>query len=126
MTEPDMDNLVFAEEIIDSYLSSGDSLEEKRQTLKRILNCILQFYRDLLIVKIRNGCDVQKEKVSLFNADREDALQRHANYLTQEQIINVIDEILESIKYIDFNLNINLLVENIITKITVLNSKARY
>jgi DNA polymerase-3 subunit delta' len=120
-----MDNLVFAEEIIDSYLSSGDSLEEKRETLKIILHCILQFYRDLLIVKIRNGHDVQQEKTSLFNADREDALQRHGNYLTQEQIITIIDEILESIKYIDFNLNINLLVENIITSITVLNSKAR-
>jgi len=125
MTEPDMDNLVFAEEIIDSYLSSEDSLEEKRQTLKRILHCILQLYRDLLIVKVRNGHDVQQEKMSLVNADREDALQRHVNYLTQEQIINVIDEILVSIKYIDFNLNINLLVENIITGITVLISKAR-
>jgi hypothetical protein len=63
--------------------------------------------------------------MSLVNADREDALQRHVNDLTQEQIINVIEEILVSIKYIDFNLNINLLVENIITGITVLISKAR-
>jgi len=125
MAVPDMDNLVFAEEIINSYLNSGDSLEEKRETLKIVLHCILQFYRDLLIVKIRNKHDIQQEKISLFNEDREDALQRHVNYLNQEQIITIIDEILESIKYIDFNLNINLLVENIITRITVLNSKAR-
>ena len=64
--------------------------------------------------------------MSLFNAGREDTLQKHVNYLTQEQIMYVIDEILESIKYIDFNLNINLLVENIITRITVMDSKARY
>tara|TARA_B100001964_G_scaffold222035_1_gene266576 strand:+ start:445 stop:1482 length:1038 start_codon:yes stop_codon:yes gene_type:complete len=125
MTEPDLDNLVFAEEIINSYLSDGDSLEEKRQILKGILHCILQLYRDLLVVKAVNGNDIQQEKMSLFNAGREDCLQKHANYLTQEQIMHVIDEILESIKYIDLNLNINLLVENIITKITVLNSKAR-
>ncbi len=125
MTEPDTDNLVFAEEVINSYLSSDDSLEEKRQTLKNILHCILQLYRDLLIVKVRNRHDLQQEKMSLVNAKHEGALQRHVNYLTQEQIINVIDEILESIKYIDFNLNINLLVENIITRITVLTSKAR-
>jgi len=125
MSEPDMDNLVFAEEIIDSYLSSGDSLEERRETLKIILHCILQFYRDLLIVRIRDGHDVQREKIPLFNEGRKDALQRHVNHLTQEQIITIIDEILESIKYIDFNLNISLLVENIITRITVLNSKAR-
>jgi len=125
MTEPDMDNLVIAEEVIDSYLSSEDSLEAKRQTLKSILHCILQLYRDLLIVKVRNGHDVQQEKMSLVNADREDAMQRYVKYLTQEQIINIIDEILVFIKYIDFNLNINLLVENIITRITVLTSKAR-
>ncbi len=125
MTEPDMDNLVFAEEIIDSYLSDGDSLEEKRQILKSILHCILQLYRDLLIVKVMNEHDVQQEKIPLFNADREDSLQKYANYLTQEQIMYVIDEVLEFIKYIDFNLNINLLVENIITRIAVLNSKAR-
>ncbi|MBC8548875.1 MAG: DNA polymerase III subunit delta' [Candidatus Brocadiales bacterium] len=125
MTEPDIDNLVFAEHVVDSYLSTGDSLEEKRQLLKSILHCILQLYRDLLIVKVMNGHDVQQEKMSLFNASREDILQKYANYLTQEQIMYVIDEILESIQYIDFNLNINLLVENIITRITVLNSKAR-
>jgi hypothetical protein len=78
-----------------------------------------------LIVRIRDGHDVQREKIPLFNEGRKDALQRHVNHLTQEQIITIIDEILESIKYIDFNLNINLLVENIITRITVLNSKAR-
>ncbi|TWU38003.1 DNA polymerase III subunit tau [Candidatus Brocadiaceae bacterium S225] len=125
MTEPDMDNLVFAEEVIDSYLSAGDSLEEKRQILKSILHCILQLYRDLLIIKVMNVHDIQQKKLSLFNTDREDILQKHANYLTQEQIMYVIDEILESIQYIDFNLNINLLIENIITRITVLNSKAR-
>ncbi len=117
MSKPVIDNLAFAEEVIDSYLSTGESLEEKRQTLKNILNCFLQFYRDLLIVKIRNKYGVRQETIPLFNSDRKDALQRHVNYLTQEQIVNVIDDILESIKYIGFNLNINLLVENIITKI---------
>ena len=123
MTEPNLDNLVIAEEVIDSYLSDGDSLEEKRQILKSILHCILQLYRDLLMVKVVSEYDVQQEKMPLFNADREDRLQKHANYLTQKQIMDVIDEILESIKYIDLNLNIKLLVENIITRISVLNSK---
>lgn len=125
MTEPEMDNLIFAEEIVNSYLSAGESLEGKRQILKSILHCILQLYRDILIVKVMNGHDVQQEKMSIFNAGREDNLKKLSNYLTQEQIIYVIDEILESIKYIDLNLNINLLVENIITRITVLNSKTR-
>ncbi|GAX59451.1 DNA polymerase III, gamma/tau subunits [Candidatus Scalindua japonica] len=123
LTETGIDNLVFAEEIINSYLSTGESLEEKRQVFKGILNCILQFYRDLLIVKIRSRNNTRQKRITLFNADHEDAMRRYINYLTQEQIINIIDEILESIKFIGFNLNINLLVENIITSITFSNSK---
>jgi len=119
---PDTDNLLLAEEFIDTYLSSYDTLEEKRKALKRILNCILQFYRDLLIVKIRNTHDTRKNAFLLFNAEHEDALQRNVNYLSQEQIISLIDEILLSTKYIDYNMNINLIVENIITRITVLIS----
>jgi len=122
---PDTDNLLLAEEFIDTYLSSYDTLEEKRKPLKRILNCILQFYRDLLIVKVRNTHGARKNATSLFNADREDAFQSCVNYLTREQIISLIDEILVSTKYIDYNLNINLLVETIITRITVLMSPKR-
>lgn len=113
----DIDNLAFAEEIIDSFLSSSDSLEDKRQMLKRVIDCILQFYRDLLIVKISNTHDARKQKLPLFNAEREDALYSCINYVTKEQIITLIDEILVFTKYIDYNLNINLLIENIITRI---------
>ena len=42
-----------------------------------------------------------------------------------KQITDIINDILESIKYIDFNLNINLLVENIFTRIAMLNSSER-
>ncbi len=124
LTKPSMDNLLFAEEIIATYLSSNVSLEEKRHTLKRILNCILQFYRDLLIIKA-SYINCIKTKTPLFNLDYEDTLRSYANYLTLENITKIIDEILISTKYIDYNLNINLLVENIFTRITVLNSPER-
>ena len=120
-----IDNLLLAEEVINTYLSSSDSLEEKRQSLKRILNCIMQFYRDILVVKVRNIYGAGKNTPPLFNEDHEDALQRCADYLTQKQITDIINDILESIKYIDYNLNINLLVENIFTRIAMLNSSER-
>jgi len=120
-----IDNLLLAEEVVHTYLSSSETLEEKRQALRRILNCILQFYRDLLLVKVRNVYDAGKKTTPLFNEDHEDALQRCADYLTQSQIIEIINEILEFIKYIDYNLNINLLVENIFTRIAMLNSSDR-
>ncbi len=119
-------NLVLAEEIIDIHLSSDDSLEEKRQGLGRILNCILQFYRDLLIVKIRDNHGSRRNGLPLFNADREEVLQDCVNNLTRDQIIKIIDEILLSIKYMDYNLNINLLTENVFTRIMVLMSPARH
>ncbi len=116
-------NLGFAEEFVESYLSTGDSLEEKRQILKGILNCILQYYRDLLIVKIRHTRSSAGEgDLGLFNVGNEDTLQAQSRLLTQEQITNIIDEILQAIKYIDYNLNINLLIENIFTRIAVLKS----
>ena len=120
-----IDNLLLAEEVIDTYLSSSETLEEKRQALRRILNCILQFYRDLLVVKVRNVYGACKKATPLFNEDHEDVLQRCADYLTQKQITDIINDILESIKYIDYNLNINLLVENIFTKIAIMNSSER-
>ncbi len=120
-----IDNLLLAEEVIDTYLGSSETLEEKRQSLRRILNCILQFYRDILVVKIRNIYGAGKKAPPLFNEDREDALQRCADYLTQKQITDIINDILESIKYIDYNLNINILVENIFTRIAMLNSSEK-
>jgi hypothetical protein len=57
-----------------------------------------------------------------FNAVRKEALQGHVKYITYEQTIKLIDDILEFIKFIDYNLNINSLVENIFTRIAMLNS----
>jgi DNA polymerase-3 subunit delta' len=116
-------NLAFAEEVVESYLNKGDSLEEKRQILKGILNCILQYYRDLLIVKIRDThSNTDEGDLCLFNVGNEDTLQAQSRFFTQEQIMNIIDEVLKSIKYIDYNLNINLVIENIFTKIAILKS----
>ncbi len=125
LTRPRLDNLLLAEEIIASYLSANVSLEEKRHTLKRILNCILQFYRDLLIIKVYNNINCIKLKKPLFNLCHEDTLQIYSKHLTMENTIRIIDEILISTKYIDYNLNINLLIENLFTIITMLNSSER-
>ena len=124
LTRPGMDNLLFVEEIISTYLSPNDSLEEKRHTLKRILNCILQFYRDLLIIKI-SYINCIKIKTPLFNLNYEDTMRKYSNYLTLENTTKIINEILIYTKYIDYNLNINLLVENIFTRIIVLNSSEK-
>ncbi len=61
-------------------------------------------------------------KTPIFNLEHKDILQKFTNYLTLENTTKIIDQILISTKYIDYNLNINLLVENIFTRISVLNS----
>ncbi len=116
------DNLNFVDEFIESYLNPIDTLEEKRHIMKSIFNCILQYYRDLLIFKIRKSHSINSRYIPIFNAGHDSVLQTQSNRLTQEQIMNIIDEILLAIKHIDYNLNINLLMENIITKITILMS----
>lgn len=124
LTEPITDNILFAEQVIANYLSSDDSLEDKRDTLQRILNCILQFYRDILIIKVSRINRI-KLKSPLYNLDHEDTLRRYSDHLNMDNIAKIIDDILIYSKYIDYNLNINLLVENIITKISTLNSFSR-
>lgn len=116
------DNFTYAEEFIVSYLSECGSSEEKRRILKDLFECMLLYYRDLLIAKIRNTHVDHNEDLMLFNADREEAMQIQSNYFTKEKIMSVIDEIINSITSIDYNVNINLLIENIFTRIAILKS----
>lgn len=115
-------NLTFAKELSEKYLSADISLEEKRQVLRSIFNCMLQYYRDILIVKINTKQGINYDNLHLFNSGCEGIIKTYSNNFTREQIMNIIEEISTSIKYLDYNLNINLLVENLITGIAIIKS----
>ena len=82
---------------------------------------MLLYYRDILIFKVRNMYDTEKESFSLFNAKRVDVIQKQSKRTNLNVIMKIIDEILLSLTYLDYNLNVNLLIENLITRISILN-----
>ncbi|MDR4506404.1 MAG: DNA polymerase III subunit delta' [Candidatus Scalindua sp.] len=112
-------NLSCAEEFVKSALTSADSLEEGRQAIRDILNCVLRYYRDLLIFKIYTRDNKEITTVPLFNGNRADSIRVHSNLSSGEKIMKIIDELLLSLEYLDCNVNIHLLVENLVTRIAL-------
>jgi DNA polymerase-3 subunit delta' len=116
-------NISCAEGFVKSALTPTSSLEEGRQSLRDILNCILRYYRDMLIFKISNRVNKDTVSIPVFNANRVETIQVHSNRSSQEKIMKIIDELLLSLEYLDYNLNIHLLIENLVTKISVANNQ---
>ena len=114
-------NLICAKEFLTFSSGTFNSLEEIRQDLKNLLNCMLLYYRDILIFKIGNTYDTGKESLSLFNANHREVIQIQSKRTDLNIIMKIIDEILLSITYLDYNVNVNLLIENLITRISILH-----
>lgn len=112
-------NLSCAEEFVKSALTSASSLEEGRQALRDILNCALRYYRDLLICKICAKEHKGAASIPLFNGNRAEAIHAHSNLPSKKKIMKIIDELLLSLEYLDCNANIHLLIENLVTRITL-------
>ncbi len=107
------DNFSFAEEIIkwDSY--QGETSEEKRSRLRLILDIFLQFYRDALL------CKTGFEGVPLYNQHRKGVLESLCANLSKRSIIDIIEHIVTSMEYMAYNVNVNLLLENLLAKIAL-------
>ncbi|NOG83203.1 MAG: DNA polymerase III subunit delta' [Candidatus Scalindua sp. AMX11] len=116
-------NISCAEEFVNSALTPTRSLEEGRQVLRDILNCILRYYRDMLIFKINKRENSDKARLPLFNANRSDTIQLHSDTTSQETIVKIIYEILFSLEYLDANVNIHLLIESLFIRISGSNNQ---
>lgn len=105
------DNFSFSEEIIkwDSY--QGETSEEKRLRLRLILDIFLQFYRDALL------CKTGFEDIPLYNPHRKGVLESLCANLSKRSIIDIIEHIVTSMEYMAYNVNVNLLLENLLAKI---------
>ncbi len=111
-------NLSCAEEFVHSALTPSRSLEEGRQSLRYVLNCVLRYYRDLLLFKIMRRDKEDFESLPIFNTNHTDSLKLQSTLFSQETIMKIINELLLTIEYLDCNVNIPLLIENLITKIS--------
>ncbi|MGR3310320.1 MAG: DNA polymerase III subunit delta' [Candidatus Brocadiales bacterium] len=107
------DNFPFSKEIVEWDSYSGETSEEKRSRLRIILDIFLQFYRDALLSK--TGI----EDIPLYNQHSKDVLKSLSNNLSKMAIIDIIEHIVTSIEYLDYNVNVNLVLENLLAKIAL-------
>ncbi len=106
------DNLTFSKELFDEWrIQDLDALEEKRLQVKELILSVLLYYRDLLVCKTLEG------ELPVHYPDWKDSLLSKSTSLSEDALFNIIHVIRTSLEYLDHNANINLLLENMITKI---------
>lgn len=106
------DNLTFSKELFDEWhIQDLEVLEEKRTNVKELIFSFLLYYRDLLV------CKTGENELPIYYADRREALTSKSKSLSEDVLFRIIHVIKTSLEYLDYNANISLLLENMITKI---------
>ena len=114
------DNLTFSKELFNEWhIQDLDILEEKRSHVKELLFSFLMYYRDLLV------CKIGSDDVPIYHTDWRDALAARSRSLSEDVLFRILNSIKTSLEYLDYNANITLLLENMITKILHLQCDQR-
>ncbi len=112
------DNFLISQEVLDWCPYNKDEGLEGRRSRLRIWMCLmLEFYRDVLL------CKVGADELGLFNMDYRDNITAKAGRLSERTVEEIMDEINSSLDGLQRNANINLLVENLFTRIARLESE---
>lgn len=93
-----IDNIVFRG-AQDSYLKAVSADKEQART---ILNVLLAWFRDLILMKV----GVEEDR--LVNSDRRKDLTRLAGSYTFQQLTDIVNEIVTTLKLLDDNLNVKI------------------
>ncbi|MFQ5862926.1 MAG: DNA polymerase III subunit delta', partial [Candidatus Brocadiales bacterium] len=106
------DNFSISQEVLDwcPYTEEG-GLEGRRSRLRIWMYIMLEYYRDMLLCKVGAG------EIGLFNDDAQDIIGAKASRLSVGVITNIMEEIQYSLDGLQRNANINLLVENLFSRI---------
>lgn len=107
------DNLSFSKEIVEWDSYQGEASEEKRSRLRLFLDIFLQFYRDVLL------CKIGIENISLYNQLEKDVLKSLCRNLTRRGIIDILEHIVTSMEYLEYNVNAERVLENLLAKIAL-------
>jgi len=111
------DNLTFSKELLAEWrIQEVDVLEEKRVQIKELFFSFLTYYRDMLI------CKTGGENLPLYFEEWRENLLTKSQTLSEENLFNILQTIRTSLEYLEYNANISLLVENMITKILYIQS----
>ncbi|MCF6149587.1 MAG: DNA polymerase III subunit delta' [Candidatus Kuenenia sp.] len=116
-----MDNLTFSKEVFNEWnIQDFDVLEEKRLHVKELFFLFLMFYRDMLI------CKTGGTNFLLYYDNWKDSLIARSKSFSEKMLFNILDIIKTSLKHLDYNANINLLIENMITEILCVQSNHKH
>lgn len=107
-----VDNFDLARDIMDRVSDKGKAFEEKRLYVRRVLNLILYYYRDVLVYKY--GFD---DNFCRLENHYKDLLRRQSELLSLDDIMKIIGQIFITFDYLDANANIVLLLENLLSSI---------
>lgn len=111
------DNFLISQEVLDWCPHDKDEgLEARRSQLRVWMYLMLEYYRDALLCKVGAG------DIGLFNSDAQDNISAKAGRLSAGTIMNIMDEIEYSLEGLQRNANINLLIENMFTRIARLEA----
>lgn len=111
------DNFLVSQEVLDwCPYNKDEGLEGRRSRLRIWMSLMLEFYRDVLLCKVGAG------ELGLFNDDNRDGIAAKARRLPERAITDIIEEIEDSLAGLQRNANINLLVDNLFTRIARLET----
>ena len=106
------DNLTFSKELFNEWrIQDFAVLEEKRAQVKELIFSFLMYYRDLLI------CKMGDYNLPIYHINWRDALVTKSQSVSEDVLFHILNVIKTSLEYLDYNANITLLLENMITKI---------
>jgi DNA polymerase-3 subunit delta' len=91
--------------------TAASELAESKEDLDRLLDFMLSWHRDMLIVK--QGC----EKELLVNSDNADIIERQAAGLDEKGIYRIIDAIKRTISYVNHNVGIKNSIDSLLLNI---------
>ena len=105
--------------IIDSFLRSEEDVIDSysdRVQLKRDIEFLLSFFRDIFIYKSVGDGD------KIFNSDREEDIKAIAEVNTKDDISDAISTIIELLSYVDHNVNPKTLIHVLKNKLRRYNA----
>jgi DNA polymerase-3 subunit delta' len=106
------DNLTFSKELFYEWnIQDLEILEEKRLYVKELILSFLLYYRDLLV------CRIENKELPLYHTEWREALVSKGRSIPEDTLFSIFHVIRASLEQLDYNANINLLLENMITKI---------
>ena len=100
---------------IHSWFAGKETPEEKRYYLKIVLELLLSFYRDILIIKT-NPTDESR----YLNKSQRREMEFMAKSQSVDSLANIIDQILSAIDNVNHNANTSFLLENLLTNIALI------